>query len=229
MIRAVLFDFYDTLGYLDSERVLAGRREIARRAGADEERFFDVWRTTFQARSLGRLGPLEDELAHTFRLLGLDVPPSLVAELADFERATWCSAVQLYPDALPVLAALRERGLKLGLVSNCSAQAAGAIRALGLAERLDVLVASCEVNLLKPDPAIYRRAYEPLGVEPTDCAFVGDGGSRELEAAHGLGMLTLWIQRPGEPDGLAAGQPYDRRIERLDQLLDLVPPRASGA
>jgi len=222
VIRAVLFDFYDTLGYLESERVLAARREIARRAGAPQEAFFDVWRTTFQARSLGRLGTLEDEFRHVFDALALEVPPALVAELADFERATWCAAVRLYPDARPTLAALRARGLALGLVSNCSAQAVAAIRALGIPDLLDTLVASCEVGLLKPDPAIYRQAYAALGVAPDACAYVGDGGSRELEAAHGLGMLTVWLSRPGQRDDLALGQPYHHRVAALEQVLDIV-------
>ena len=225
MIRAVLFDFYDTLGTLQAEPILATRRELARRGGADQERFFDVWRQTLQARSLGHLGPLEQELAAVFAELGLSPAPALLAELADLERATWCAAVRFYPGARETLATLRGRGLRLGLVSNCSAQAAAAIRHLGAAELLDTLVLSCEAGLVKPDPAIFLRACAELAVRPDEAAFVGDGGSRELEAAFGLGLLTLRLEHPEHRADLAVGQPYHRHLTALDQVPAAVAAR----
>ncbi len=218
MIQAVLFDFYDTLGKIQTERVLAARRELAHRAGVPEEAFFDAWRATFQARSLGQLGPLEQELATVLGQLGRILPQEQLTALADFERATWRAAVQLYPDTRPTLAVLRQQGLRLGLVSNCSCQAAEAIRSLGLAALLDTLVLSCEVGILKPDPGIYLRACEDLGVAPSACAFVGDGGSQELRGAYTLGMLTLRLERAGERNDLAVGQPYHYHLTTLDQV-----------
>jgi putative hydrolase of the HAD superfamily len=84
-------------------------------------------------------------------------------------------------------------------------------------------VLSCEVGLKKPDPAIYLLACERLGVQPAECAFVGDGGSHELDAAHSLGMLTLHLDRPEHATDLAGLQPSHYRLAALHQVVDVLP------
>jgi putative hydrolase of the HAD superfamily len=138
------------------------------------------------------------------------------------ERRAWCASVRLYGDSLPTLVRLREQGLKLALVSNCSIQAADAIRATGVGDVLDALLVSCDVGAMKPDPAIYLRACELLHVAPAACAFVGDGGSRELEAAHALGMATFRIERENHRGNHAEDQPYHHHLTALDDLPAIV-------
>jgi putative hydrolase of the HAD superfamily len=51
------------------------------------------------------------------------------------------------------------------------------------------------VGLLKPDPDIYRLLLDRLGMKPTQCVHVGDGGDHELAGARAAGIATILIDR----------------------------------
>jgi putative hydrolase of the HAD superfamily len=65
-----------------------------------------------------------------------------------------------------------------------------------VAALLDVQVFSVEVGICKPDPEIYLTACRRLGVEPRECVYVGDGGSRELTGAAAVGMTPVRLDAP---------------------------------
>jgi putative hydrolase of the HAD superfamily len=222
MIRAVIFDLYDTLIYLTNTIVQQTRHDLAVRAGVDPDAWAPLWRANVVDRMLGRLGSLEDEIRTMLRQLGANPSPALVAELAELEIDGWTRAVNVYPETLPVLATLRERGLKLGLISNCSADAGATVARTGLAERFDAVVLSCEVGLAKPDPAIYQHACLVLGVTPSESMFVADGAFGELDAAKALGMVAVKVEQANQSGDYGTSTSFDHRIERLDQVLVLL-------
>ena len=222
MLKAVLFDLYDTLAYLTSDIIQEGRRELARLANVDPDAWAGVWRSNAMDRMLGKLGGMEDQIGLMLRGLGADPPPELIVELAERENRAWGRAVKLYPEALPTLRELRRRGYKLGLVSNCSCQAGEVVHALGLAELMDTLVLSCEVGVAKPDPAIFLHACRALDVPPEACMFVADGAFTELDAAKALGMVAVKIEQARQSGDYGTSTSFDHLITSLDEVLDLV-------
>ena len=228
MVKAVLFDLYDTLAYITPAAIQEGRRELARLAGVDPDAWAGVWRANAMERMLGTLGGLEDQIRLMLRGLGADPPAELVAELAARENVTWKGGVELYPEALPLLRELKRRGYKLGLVSNCSCQAGEVVHHLGVAELMDALTLSCEVGVAKPDPAIFLHASAALEVEPTECMFVADGAFTELDAAKALGMVAVKIEQANQSGNYGTSTRFDHRIESLTQVLDLLEPRRAG-
>ena len=220
--KAVLFDFYDTLAYLDPAVIEAGRRELARRAGVAVDDFAPLWRENRKARMLGTAGDLATQLRDMLGSIVAAPEPAVIAELVELEERSWRRAVRLYPDSKPTLRKLRRRGLKLGILSNCSCQAGAVIRSLGLPKLVDAVVLSFEVGLAKPDPAIYRKACAALEVAPSACAFVADGAGGELEAAGALGLFTVKIRRPNQhaPEDFAVRA--DRRVESLEEVPGLL-------
>jgi len=94
----------------------------------------------------------------------------------------------LHSGILPMLEGLKARGMKIGLITNCFSEEAKLIRESELFPYFDAPCLSWEIGVRKPDPAIYRRCLERLGVPAEHCLYVGDGGSRELETAEALGM-----------------------------------------
>jgi putative hydrolase of the HAD superfamily len=222
MIRAVLFDLYDTLLYLNSSIVAETRRQLAIRAGVEPDPWAILWRDNVLDRMLGKLGGLEDEIRTMLQQLGADPSPTLVAELAETETAGWVSAVTLYPETLPTLTALHERGLLVGLISNCSAQAGAVLERIGLAQHFDAIVLSCDVGIAKPDAGIFEHACRALQITPQQSMFVADGAFTELDAANAIGMIAVKIEQAHQSGDYGTSTSFDHRVERLTDVLTLL-------
>jgi HAD superfamily hydrolase (TIGR01549 family) len=110
----------------------------------------------------------------------------------------------LYDDVLPVMADLRRRGLKLGLVSNSAREIDDFVAHHAL--DVDCALTSRSHGWTKPHPTIFRAALELLGVEPAEAAMVGDSVEEDVKGALALGMRAFLIDRenrypeaPGTP------------------------------
>jgi HAD superfamily hydrolase (TIGR01549 family) len=117
---------------------------------------------------------------------------------------------ELYEDVLPVLEALREHGLLLGLVSNTGRDLEAFIRHHGL--DVDAALASREHGKTKPDPTIFRAVLERLGVEPEDAAMVGDSLDDDVAGARALGMRAFLLDREGVHRGAEEALPDLRSL-----------------
>ncbi|MGN0777813.1 MAG: HAD family hydrolase [Aristaeellaceae bacterium] len=217
MIRAVIFDMYETL-ITHYRCPLYFSAEMAADAGISAADFQRLWRATDAERTTGRL-TLEDALADILRTCGHDAP-DLVQTLVERRVAVKEACFQhLHEGIVPMLDALRAKGMRIGLISNCFSEEAAVIRASVLYPFFDAPLLSWEAGLQKPDAAIFQRCVERLNVLPEECLYVGDGGSHELEAARSLGMTALqatWYLREDtmqpcgrKPDFPALAQPMD--------------------
>jgi putative hydrolase of the HAD superfamily len=122
---------------------------------------------------------------------------------------------ELYEDALPVLAELRSRGLKIGLVSNTSRDLDAFIRHFEL--DVDAWIASGTHGKVKPSPSIFRAVLELLQVEPEAAVMVGDSPADDVEGAQAIGMRAFLVDREGR---------FSDRDDALPTLLAL--PAALG-
>ena len=103
---------------------------------------------------------------------------------------------ELYEDALPVLALLREQGLKIALVSNTSRDLDAFIRHHGL--DVDAWISSGVHGKVKPSPTIFKAALELLEVEPQAAVMVGDSPEDDVAGAEAIGMRGLLLDREGK-------------------------------
>jgi putative hydrolase of the HAD superfamily len=120
------------------------------------------------------------------------------------------------------LAALRARGLHLGIVSNIDDDQFRAIWAqLGIGELFHATTPSEEARSCKPDPGIYRVALaKAAGVAPREVLFVGDSPRHDFAGAKPLGMRTAWIAER-EEDVPEALRP-DHVIREIPELLGVI-------
>ncbi|MEU3709871.1 HAD family hydrolase [Streptomyces catenulae] len=137
--------------------------------------------------------------------------PSAVLPEALYARHMRPEAWWPYPDAVEVLAELRGRGLRSGLVSNIGWDLRPVLRAHGLAPYLDCTVLSYEHRTAKPDPRLFTAACRELGLAPDEVVMVGDD-RRNDGGATAVGCRYL----PVDP------VPVDRRPDGLRAVLDLV-------
>jgi putative hydrolase of the HAD superfamily len=143
-------------------------------------------------------------------------------ELPDLDHATARRAMlealefRPYPDVLPALAELRERGLTLVIASNWDCSLPDWLGPAGITELVDGVVTSAEVGAPKPDPRLFERALAIAGAPPSEALHVGDNVANDLEGAAAAGVRAVLVQREGE---LPAGVEAVRSLRELAALL----------
>jgi putative hydrolase of the HAD superfamily len=221
--QAVVFDFFGTL--TRSVRRGPQHADIARALGCDPDAVLSVLDRTFQVRARGQLGSAEATLRwvteqaggrpRTAQLLAA-VPARINALKAD---------TRLRADAESVLRAVRQRGLRTALISDCTHELPAFLPGMPIAPLLDATVFSVEVGLCKPDPLIYLEASWRLRVAPEHCLYIGDGGSRELTGAAAVGMTAIRLAAPDLADHLVfdADEEFTGpSVPSLTAMLDLL-------
>lgn len=198
MIKAIIFDMYETL-ITHYDCPLYFGTEMAADAGIPREVFLPLWRKTENERTLGKI-KTEDVVESILKECGRD-SQELLQNLIDKRTQTKIECFNhLHPQIMPMLTALKERDISIGLISNCYFEEADVIRKSELFPYFDVSFLSCEQSIKKPDAEIFNRCINALSVKPEECLYIGDGGSQELEAAEKLGMKALqavWYLKEG--------------------------------
>lgn len=242
-IDTVLFDLDDTLhddttAYLTAARTVADG--VAAERGIDAQALVDA----YEAAAMAFWSSLSSEhLTHSIgdereRMWNEALERAGIADRAlavrcadDYVRAR-SRALELTPGSLDVLTALRERGCKLGLVTNgFAATHHDKIDRLGLRERMDAFFLADEVGMVKPDPELFRHACRVLGSEPARSAMVGDRYARDVVGAHEAGLFTVLLDVHAIPVPRDGPQP-DAVIASISAVLDVLPlaaPRGPGS
>ena len=228
-VEAVIFDWGGTLSvFVESELVdawrLAARHLAPEREDELTERLLAVeaafWATTATHQ---RSATLADLLTAATRELGLDVAEALLEEAAVRHLDAWTDHIRHDPDAAPTIAALRERGLPIGLLSNTHWPRAFHERFLerdGLAQLIDARLYTSEMPFQKPHPDAFAAALQALDVDdPARAVFVGDRPWDDVAGAKGAGLRAVLRPNPFvEPHAVEP----DAVIERLPDLVPLL-------
>jgi len=198
-LRAVIFDLFGTL--VDNFSVAEHRKvlgEMAEAVGAPAEEFAGLWMDTFGQRAAGAFSSVEGNIEYVCTALGV-VPDQVgVANAARMRFELTQRSLGPRRDAVETLTQLRARRLKIGLISDCSAEVPALWPRTAFAPLVHAAVFSCQVRVKKPDPRIYLLACDRLGVKPEECLYVGDGSSRELSGAAAVGMKPVMVRVPYE-------------------------------
>jgi putative hydrolase of the HAD superfamily len=118
------------------------------------------------------------------------------------------------PGAAETLAALRAQGFRTGVISNADGRIAQLLDAAGLAPHLEAILDSHVEGVEKPDPEIFRRALERLGVSAPRAVYVGDIYAIDALGARAAGMVPIVIDETG-----GYGELDCPRIAALAELL----------
>ena len=224
MIEAVLFDWGGTLSVhadvdlLDmwraAARVLAPAdpEPVAAALLAAEDRW---WRESVAAGD--RSGTTEQLVRSVARETHLDVAAALRAY-----HDAWEPTVAHDPAAVAVLTALRDRGLRTGLLSNTHWPRELHERWLdeaGLLGLLDVRLYTSAMSHMKPHAEAFGALLTAVGVEPAAAVFVGDRLRDDVSGAQAVGMRTVHLTgRPVEPWDVVP----DAELVSLEGLVELV-------
>jgi putative hydrolase of the HAD superfamily len=127
----------------------------------------------------------------------------------------------LAPGAKQILWELRQRNLKIGLVSNSPSPLTGTAIELGIIEHLDFTLASGQTGTRNPEPELLKQALRlARGIQPEEAVHVGDNYYTDVIGAQRAGMHAILLDEHGVYEQCANGCLI---IRRLDELLALLP------
>ena len=210
MIKAVSFDFYNTL-----VRFWPPLEEIQQAAchelglTVSEQSIthgYAVADVLFNLENEDR--PLsqrtdEERLEFFGRYEKLILETAGVPVSMDLAQKVWNMAMTVpkdfvpFPDSVPALKCLREAGYTVGIITNLRRDLDELCQRSGLTPFLDFAVGSQEVGIEKPHPAIFQAALDRANVAPRECLHVGDQIRSDVLGAQGVGMMAVLVDRSG--------------------------------
>ncbi|NRF66351.1 haloacid dehalogenase type II [Aquincola sp. S2] len=196
--EAVLFDAYGTLfdvysvGLL-AEQLFPGRGDALAALWRDKQIEY--------ARLLsmsGRYRPFWDLTRAGLRFAALKLGLALAREAED-RLMNQYRHLSAFPENRDVLAALKARGIRAGILSNGDPDMlAVAVKSAGFAELLDPLLSADAVQRFKTDPVVYALGPAAFGLPAKKILFVSSNGWDAIGATW-FGFTTLWVNRAGAP------------------------------
>ena len=220
-MKAMVFDAYGTLFDVFSitalgEELFPGKGETLAQLWRVKQLQYAMLRSLMgRHRDFWRL--TEDGLVYAARSLGLDLTPDKRARLLDAYLT-----LAAFPDVKPGLAALKQRGLRLAILSNGEpTMLEAATRSAGIGDLLDAVLSVEEVKIFKPSPRVYHLASERLSVSPAELGFVSSN-CWDVAGAASVGLRTFWIQRRAAEPVEELGFTADHAVQLITDLPALV-------
>lgn len=137
-------------------------------------------------------------------------------------KTPWHSEDEVpYSDAHSTLAALIDKGYKLGIIANQKLGTEERLKSWDLRQYFDVIVASAEIGCAKPDKEIFEKAFELAGCTAEESVMVGDRLDNDIIPAKAIGMKTIWVKNGlAQYQGAELGEGVaDYQIGSLSDLL----------
>jgi putative hydrolase of the HAD superfamily len=229
-VSACIFDWggtltpWHTVDAVEAWSAGAEDGELGRRLYAAE---LEIWQ---RSQSEHRSGTMAD----VFAAAGLPY----AQEMLDRYHAWWEPHTVIDPDAIPLMTALRARGVAIGVLSNTIWARTEHDRIFardGVTDLIDASIYSSDIEWTKPHPNAFGAVLAALGVsDPESAVFVGDRPWDDIHGAKSVGMRTVLIPHSVIPDsqrGPVEGE-ADAVVQRLGDILALVDlwnePRAAG-
>jgi FMN phosphatase YigB (HAD superfamily) len=159
-------------------------------------------------------------LRRVFEIFRPGLDPGMARKLRAEQGWTYdFTAQDLYPDAIPCLTALRERGYKVLIAGNQPVEAEAALARLGVPA--DLIASSAGWGVSKPDPRFFAKVIEAAGEPAGSIAYVGDRLDNDVLPSLAAGMTAVFVRR-GPWGWMHAELPEIEQAHiRLDSLLDL--------
>ena len=190
---AVVFDLFETL-VTEFDPGWRPGPTTADRLGVPNEVFNTVWRARHTDRMTSSVD-FRDVLREVCSAADCRVDATVARTIQDlYDERLAAKAMPLKtvePRLIGALQQLRQSGLRLAVLSNCSIEEIAAWDDSPLADLIDAAVFSWQLGIAKPEPAAFHNVCRAVGAAPHRVAFVGDGGSNELFGATAAGLTAL--------------------------------------
>ncbi|MBN1368894.1 MAG: HAD family hydrolase [Dehalococcoidaceae bacterium] len=238
MIKAVLFDLFNTLityqppredihlDILAKNKILIDKKVMANAIKSGDEFFYRE-----NSVSLVKNRPAQEQKsvwygyeATVLKDAGIDPEPSLIMNILNALKDVSYKMV-LFDDVLPALRELKNKEMKLGIVSNIDRDIRPMCIEMGIMNILDIVLTSLETGLFKPSPEIFLRATAELNVTAGESLYAGDQYQIDVIGANRAGLTGVLVDRDGLQDSLLTN---GYRVGSLSEIPALVRKINSG-
>lgn len=232
MIKAIVFDFVQTLGsaadgYKKAEK--NSQEKLYEKLGGTSVVNWDKYKELYRQERKEHF--LRSDFSRRNVWIAICSRFNISCDIDFFdmlENQYWTivkESMKLFPETLPVLEKLGKK-YKLGLVTN--SQKDGSTQALDneeyqkLEKHFDAIIISGENNIpAKPDPVPFNMIIDALGVLPEEALFVGDDMRVDIEGSKSVGMTPIWLKHSSVERNWPSPSFEVIEITKLDMLLDL--------
>ncbi len=223
-MQAILFDLFGTLvPNLPCSQWEDSTDAIAEVLGIEPTIYRNLWEPRFKERMTGEIPDGENQFDEILAKAGIETPAENRVLAAQLHVELLKNALVPKPESHQVLSALRNRGLHLGLVTDCSSAAPDVFDQTPLGPFFEARSVSAFLGVRKPHPLMYRHVLDLLKVSGEDCIYVGDGNSKELLGAKEFGMTTVWVNNGSEQHWRERFIPQgDYTVKSLTELIPLL-------
>ncbi len=217
-VKTVLLDLGGTL--IKTTEIPHVMKKILSHRGIDRslKEIYQAWKRAEKGLNFRDLTKLLDEfwVQWNMRILSNLKVSANTRILAEYIASHWwdfCN-VDLYPDAEEILPLLKERGLKIGVVTNgLKSDVDQILPKVGLQKFFDVVVVIDTLRRMKPDPEVFCYALEELDTAATEAIFIGDEVEADYKGAQRSGLTAYIIDRDAKI--------RDENVNKLFSLDDL--------
>ena len=150
-------------------------------------------------------------------------PEALRRAYREYWKATYDN-LKLFPGVIDTLKELRERGLKLAIVSDMTTEIQlEKIHHLKISSYFDTIVTSEEVGIEKPHPSMFHSALHRVQLLAKDVLMIGDNPSKDIVGAEALGIETIQIVTRDDRKVINDGYfKPDHIVHRFSQIIDIL-------
>ena len=121
---------------------------------------------------------------------------SAAIKFFNINKTTWHSEDEiLYEDTVDVFEYLTSKGYKLGVIANQKTGLKNRLEEFGILKYFDLVIASEEVGVSKPDKEIFNIALSKAKCKLHECIMIGDRLDNDIIPANKIGMKTIWIRQ----------------------------------
>lgn len=158
------------------------------------------------------------------RLVQLEGDFKRVCVSFGLKPAPWNSDDEVvYPEAEDCLRSISKR-YKIGIIANQNPGSKERLERIGLLKYIDLVIASAEEGVAKPDLRIFQIAFERANCNPEESIMVGDRIDNDIIPANRIGMKTVWIRQGfgGLAEPQTAEETSEYTINNLNELFEII-------
>lgn len=197
MKKAFIFDLFGTLIDVYEKEVYNSLIEdMSNAINIDSDEFYKYWNVdTYDDRMVGKFKSNYENIKFILESNRLKKTETEILDAVKIRSEFAKKSLELEREDLhETLLNLKNRGYKIGLISDCSPDVPEVWPLMEYSKYFDSVIFSCEAKMKKPNPQIYLKSVESLNVEFDECYYIGDGGSNELTGAQSVGMHAILIK-----------------------------------